>query len=116
MTRTPYEKRDHDALPGMRDPVGWKTDCDLIFSVAFRVIKFETTDEGLTDNMNSKNTELTLVDGDQATLRRKVVQDLLHFRSNEARATLDTLSRRAVLRSVNEPDAYDEMQQLPRAR
>lgn len=52
--------------------------------------------------MNSKKPELTVVAGDQAALRRKVVQDLLHFRSSEARQTLDQLARRGELRSVSE--------------
>jgi len=66
--------------------------------------------------MNSKKPELTLLAGDQATLRRKVVQDLLHFRSREARETLDGLARRGQLRQVTDPSACADTPGLPRER
>jgi hypothetical protein len=66
--------------------------------------------------MSSEKSGLTLIAGDQASLRRKLVQDLLHFRSVEANETLDRMSRRGKLRAVSVPDVSGDTPPLPRAR
>jgi len=66
--------------------------------------------------MKAQKPGLTLIDGDQSTLRRKVVDDLLHFRSAAARETLDRLSRRGNLRPVSATDASSDTPPLLRAR